>query len=159
MQKPPTYFCESSPQPRKHTMWFAGNDFTGGQAQIFKCVTITHLLIQRALKFLVSSNMYCIYFFCFRRHILQFAEGTLEKLYEKLLQCDSRLHELSRRSFPNPSSPFFDIISIDPQIHPLVVDSHNISNPSQQFAPYLSISPSVDSINSIYSLPRSTAGI
>lgn len=43
----------------------------------------------------------------FRRHYVRFPPGTLDKHYEKLLQCDHRLLELSRRPFPQIGSPYF----------------------------------------------------
>ncbi|XP_043721158.1 uncharacterized protein LOC122668687, partial [Telopea speciosissima] len=73
----PMFFRESNPQPRKHTLWQTAPDFTGGQAPIY------------------------------RRHYVQFPEGTLEKHYEKLLQCDNRLLMLSKKPFPTLNSPYF----------------------------------------------------
>ncbi|XP_049933807.1 uncharacterized protein LOC116255314 isoform X1 [Nymphaea colorata] len=78
LSKVPHFFSETKPQPRKHTLWQAANDFTGGQAVTY------------------------------RRHLIQFAEGTLEKHYEKMLQCDSRLHMLSKANFPSSVSPYFE---------------------------------------------------
>ncbi|KAK9115150.1 hypothetical protein Syun_021947 [Stephania yunnanensis] len=69
---------ESDPQPRKHTIWHATPDFTGGQA---------------------SVN---------RMHWIQFRKGELEKHYEKLLQCDKRLLMLSQKPFPYYDPPLFD---------------------------------------------------
>ena len=48
--------------------------------------------------------MQCV--FC-RRHYVKFPPGTLDKHYEKLLQCDNRLFELSKRPFPGLASPYF----------------------------------------------------
>ncbi|KAJ8771824.1 hypothetical protein K2173_027001 [Erythroxylum novogranatense] len=74
----PNFFMEVDPQPRKHTIWSSTSDFTGGEA------------------------CHC------RRHCLVFSPGTLEKHYQKLLQCDDRLRELSKKPFPNMSrSPNF----------------------------------------------------
>nr|DAD28134.1 TPA_asm: hypothetical protein HUJ06_029602 [Nelumbo nucifera] len=75
LTRPPLFFKETNPQPRKHTLWQLASDFTGGQAPIF------------------------------RRHFLQFPEGTLEKHYEKILQCDNRLLMLSQRPFPDLTRP------------------------------------------------------
>ncbi|KAL5700904.1 hypothetical protein ACHQM5_026303 [Ranunculus cassubicifolius] len=73
-------FCrETPPQPRKHTSWHPTSDFTGGEAPKY------------------------------RRHYLQFEEGTLQPHYEKLLQCDKRLFTLSRQPFPVNESPYFSI--------------------------------------------------
>ncbi|XP_020275117.1 uncharacterized protein LOC109849670 [Asparagus officinalis] len=143
LEKPPMYFRESSPQPRRHTMWVSGNDFTEGQAQIY------------------------------RRHILQFPEGTLEKHYEKLLQCDPRLYELSQRPFPDLNSPFFDMIPIKQNIYyqqsgnlfqtqqvlhrvPLIANTSLISSPSRHTVPYQSTSSSINALNSVYSFPMGT---
>ncbi|XP_002960999.2 uncharacterized protein LOC9641488 [Selaginella moellendorffii] len=65
VSRPPLFFKETNPQPRKHTLWEATSDFTGGEATICK------------------------------RHVLQFPEGVLNKHYEKLLQCDARLKALA----------------------------------------------------------------
>ncbi|KAF8401339.1 hypothetical protein HHK36_012273 [Tetracentron sinense] len=73
----PLFFRETDPQPRKHTLWQATSDFTGGEAPVY------------------------------RRHLLQFPVGTLDKHYEKLLQCDDRLFMLSQRPFPTQNSPYF----------------------------------------------------
>ncbi|KAL1809483.1 hypothetical protein ACET3Z_026473 [Daucus carota] len=78
LKHPPTYFLETNPQPRKHTLWQTASDFTGGQAPSF------------------------------RRHFISFPPGILDKHYEKLLQCDQRLLELSRKTFPTLPHPYFD---------------------------------------------------
>ncbi|CAK9153677.1 unnamed protein product [Ilex paraguariensis] len=77
LNQPPLFFQETIPQPRKHTLWKQGSDFTGGQAPI-----------------------------C-RRHYVMFPPGALDKHYEKLLQCDQRLLMLSQRPFPSQESPYF----------------------------------------------------
>ncbi|KAF8390481.1 hypothetical protein HHK36_025007 [Tetracentron sinense] len=77
--QPPLFFQETNPQPRKHSLWKATVDFTAGQASIF------------------------------RRHFLQFPQGTLQKHYAKLLQLDNRLSLLSKNPFPTFVSPFFGI--------------------------------------------------
>jgi hypothetical protein len=64
VSRPPLFFKETNPQPRKHTLWQATTDFTGGQASICKV------------------------------HYLQFPEGVLNRHYEKLVQCDPRLKAL-----------------------------------------------------------------
>ncbi|KAK3031240.1 hypothetical protein RJ639_036895 [Escallonia herrerae] len=43
----------------------------------------------------------------YRRHHALFPAGSLDKHYEKLLQCDHRLLMLSQKSFPSQGSPFF----------------------------------------------------
>ena len=62
---------------RKHTLWQATSDFTGGQATI-----------------------------C-RRHFLQCPHGLLNRHYEKLIQCDPRLNLLTKKAFLSESSPCF----------------------------------------------------
>ncbi|KAK4406750.1 Peptide chain release factor PrfB2, chloroplastic [Sesamum angolense] len=61
----PSFFGETNPQPRKHTIWQISSDFTQGQASIF------------------------------RIHTILFPPGVLNSHYEKLLSCDRRLLELS----------------------------------------------------------------
>lgn len=78
LSRPPMFFKESNPQPRKHTIWQATYDFTGGQATIY------------------------------RRHFLQFPEGVLDKNYESLIQSDARLNILSNKDLESTDSPFFD---------------------------------------------------
>lgn len=46
-------------------------------------------------------------FFCGRIHLVKFPPGTLDKHYEKLLQCDDHLWELSQSPFPSLNSPYF----------------------------------------------------
>ncbi|KAA8536756.1 hypothetical protein F0562_029234 [Nyssa sinensis] len=77
LNQPPLFYRETNPQPRKHTLWQQASDFTGGQAPI-----------------------------C-RRHYVKFPPGTLDKHYEKLLQCDQRLHMISQKPFPSLDSPYF----------------------------------------------------
>lgn len=78
VSRPPLFFRETNPQPRKHTLWQATSDFTGGQATI-----------------------------C-RRHFLQCPHGLLNRHYEKLIQCDPRLNLLSKKAFLSEASPNFD---------------------------------------------------
>ncbi|XP_043707425.1 uncharacterized protein LOC122656828 isoform X2 [Telopea speciosissima] len=77
LMRVPHFFREKNPQPRKHTQWKATMDFTGGQASTF------------------------------RRHFLQFPQGTLLKHYEKLLQLDNRLFSLSKKPYPSSDSLIF----------------------------------------------------
>ncbi|KAF2288325.1 hypothetical protein GH714_006021 [Hevea brasiliensis] len=78
LNQPPTFHEEIDPQPRKHTIWRLTSDFTGRQASA-----------------------------C-RRHYLMFPPGSLDKHYEKLMHCDSRLYELSKKPFPSLQSPYFE---------------------------------------------------
>ncbi|CAA2972665.1 Solanesyl diphosphate synthase 2, chloroplastic [Olea europaea subsp. europaea] len=109
LSQPPAFYCESEPQPRKHSAWVPSVDFTGGQASIW------------------------------RRHYLQFAPKTLDKPYEMLLRNDERLFALSHEPFPSQESIFFDPSNIPlseflSQIYPLpvtmapqVIPSHSTS--------------------------------
>ncbi|XP_022872928.1 uncharacterized protein LOC111391881 isoform X1 [Olea europaea var. sylvestris] len=83
LNQPPLFYCETDPQPRKHSAWKPWFDFTGGQASFW------------------------------RRHYVQFAPKTLDKHYQKLLQSDERLFSLSHELFPSQESTFysFDTIS------------------------------------------------
>ncbi|XP_042049014.1 uncharacterized protein LOC121794754 [Salvia splendens] len=74
LAKPPLFFREIPPQPKKHSNWEPVDDFTGGQAQL------------------------CM------RHEATFPPGVLDKHYEKLLVHDERLAVLSRRLFQTHES-------------------------------------------------------
>ncbi|KAL3620659.1 hypothetical protein CASFOL_035571 [Castilleja foliolosa] len=78
LNQPPSFYQEINPQPRKHTLWQQASDFTGGQAPIW------------------------------RIHYVRFPTGVLNKHYEKLLQCDQRLFDLSQKPFPSHGSPYFN---------------------------------------------------
>ncbi|XP_075489248.1 uncharacterized protein LOC142528076 [Primulina tabacum] len=76
---PPSFYRESSPQPKKHTLWHQISDFTGGHQ---------------------ASNC--------RRHLVIFPPGIFEKHYENLLRYSPSLYALSLKPFPSSRSPFFD---------------------------------------------------
>ncbi|XP_024971585.1 uncharacterized protein LOC112510411 [Cynara cardunculus var. scolymus] len=78
LTRQPLFFRETNPQPRKHTLWQATSDFTGGQASLH------------------------------RRHCLQCPQGSLGKHYEKLIQCDPRLNFLSQQAEVTLESPYFE---------------------------------------------------
>ncbi|XP_016503628.2 uncharacterized protein LOC107821696 [Nicotiana tabacum] len=78
LNQPPSFYRETNPQPRKHTLWQQTSDFTGGQAPTY------------------------------RRHWVRFPPGVLDKHYEKLLHYDARLNELSKQPFPSQLSPYFE---------------------------------------------------
>ncbi|KAH7674927.1 hypothetical protein IHE45_08G104700 [Dioscorea alata] len=78
LARQPLFFRETNPQPRKHTLWQATSDFTGGQASIH------------------------------RRHFLQCPQGLLGKHFEKLIQCDPRLYSLSQKAEIIIESPYFE---------------------------------------------------
>ncbi|KAI3715086.1 hypothetical protein L6452_22053 [Arctium lappa] len=85
--KQPLFFRETDPQPRKHTLWQATSDFTNGEASTY------------------------------RQHYLQCAQGILNKHYEKLIQCDTRLNFLSQQLDTVLDLPFAAEASIkDPNI-------------------------------------------
>ncbi|KAH6826460.1 ATP-dependent DNA helicase [Perilla frutescens var. hirtella] len=62
--KPPLFFREIKPQPRKHTNWQEAGDFTQGHALLY------------------------------RTHYATFPPGVLDTHYHKLLQCDQHLSQL-----------------------------------------------------------------
>jgi len=78
LARPPLFFKETDPQPRKHTLWQATSDFTGGQASMH------------------------------RRHFLQCPSTLLSKNFEKLIQCDQRLFQLSHQPEIILDSPLFE---------------------------------------------------
>ncbi|XP_042506473.1 uncharacterized protein LOC122082770 isoform X2 [Macadamia integrifolia] len=78
LSRQPLFFKETNPQPRKHTLWQATSDFTGGQASLH------------------------------RRHFLQCPQGLLNKHFEKLIQCDPRLNLLSQQPEITLDCPFFE---------------------------------------------------
>ncbi|XAR66722.1 hypothetical protein NMG60_11013042 [Bertholletia excelsa] len=78
LARPPLFFREINPQPRKHTLWQATADFTDGQATVH------------------------------RQHFLQCTQGILNKHYEKLIQCDTRLNLVSRQPEIVLGSPYFE---------------------------------------------------
>jgi len=80
--KPPRFFREINPQPKKNTMWTATSDFTRGQAS-------TH-----------------------KRHIANFGKQVLRKHYEKLLQSDLRIKQLTEQGIGHPVDLTFQGISL-----------------------------------------------
>ncbi|XP_030461645.1 uncharacterized protein LOC115681736 [Syzygium oleosum] len=78
LARQPLFFRETNPQPRKHTLWQPTSDFTNGQASIH------------------------------RHHFLQCPQGLLGRHFEKLIQCDPRLHFLSQQPEIAVDSPYFD---------------------------------------------------
>ncbi|KAB1213605.1 hypothetical protein CJ030_MR5G012387 [Morella rubra] len=78
LDKPPKFYKEIDPQPRKHPTWNDIPDFTNGEALIN------------------------------RMHYVTFPPGVLDKHYEKLLQSDSQLSMLSQMSFPSQSFLYFE---------------------------------------------------
>ncbi|KAJ6934361.1 hypothetical protein NC651_009411 [Populus alba x Populus x berolinensis] len=78
LARQPLFFRETNPQPRKHTLWQATSDFTGGQASIH------------------------------RQHFLHCQQGFMGKHFEKLIQCDPRLNFLSQQQEIILESPYFE---------------------------------------------------
>ncbi|CAH9092123.1 unnamed protein product [Cuscuta epithymum] len=78
LARQPLFFRETNPQPRKHTLWQAASDFTGGQASTY------------------------------RRHYLQCPQGLLGRHFEKLIQCDPRLNFLSQQAEIKLDTPYFE---------------------------------------------------
>ncbi|XP_075666748.1 uncharacterized protein LOC142636416 isoform X1 [Castanea sativa] len=78
LSRRPLFFREANPQPRKHTLWQASSDFTGGQASVY------------------------------RRHFLQCPQGMLGKHFEKLIQCNPRLSFLSQQPEIVLECPYFE---------------------------------------------------
>ncbi|KAL6861903.1 hypothetical protein ACP4OV_017603 [Aristida adscensionis] len=78
LARPPLFFKETDPQPRKHTLWQATSDFTGGQASMH------------------------------RHHFLQCSPSLLSKNFEKLIQCDQRLSQLSQQPDIMLDPPVFE---------------------------------------------------
>ncbi|KAK8952920.1 hypothetical protein KSP40_PGU012146 [Platanthera guangdongensis] len=81
----PLFFRETNPQPRKHTLWQATSDFTGGQASIH------------------------------RRHFLQCHQGLLTRHFDKLIQCDPRLKTLNQQPEIALESSCFEPSCLDDQ--------------------------------------------
>ncbi|XAR59491.1 hypothetical protein NMG60_11015346 [Bertholletia excelsa] len=77
LNEPPLFFRETNPLPQRHTIWKEASDFTGGEA--LKC----------------------------REHYALFPPGHFHTHFQKLMQSDSRLFELSKKPFPLRSSPYF----------------------------------------------------
>ncbi|KAG8363896.1 hypothetical protein BUALT_Bualt19G0070200 [Buddleja alternifolia] len=77
LNQPPVFQREINPQPKKHTVWQHASDFTHGQATTW------------------------------RRHYVSFPPGILDKHYERLLQCDERLLDISRKPFPSQEHACF----------------------------------------------------
>ncbi|KAJ6393007.1 hypothetical protein OIU77_022477 [Salix suchowensis] len=118
LARQPLFFRETNPQPRKHTLWQATSDFTGGQASI-------HSFLNLFLHFSywIWSTDGSIYIllcpsdvegspFLFKtsdimRHFLQCPQGFMGKHYEKLIQCDPRLNFLSQQLEIILESPYF----------------------------------------------------
>lgn len=56
----------------------------------------------------VLSYISDLVIFCCRRHYLECPQGLLGKQFEKLTQCDPRLHSLSQQGEITLDSPYFE---------------------------------------------------
>ncbi|CAI9764229.1 unnamed protein product [Fraxinus pennsylvanica] len=99
LNQPPLFYCETDPQPRKHSVWKPSIDFTGGQASIW------------------------------RRHYVQFAPKTLDKHYQRLLHNDERLFSLSHELFPSQESTFFSFDTISEFLPRMLYPYQNYTPP------------------------------
>lgn len=86
LERPPLFFQEVNPQPKKHTNWNQCADFTNNQASLI------------------------------RKHKLIFGPGVLEKHYNKILQADSKLNYISQHPFPYQASMYFNEIHFSDQL-------------------------------------------
>ncbi|KAI4982639.1 hypothetical protein ZWY2020_023131 [Hordeum vulgare] len=102
LSRPPIFFEETDPQPRKHTLWQIAPDFTSGQASMH------------------------------RRHTLRCSSSLLSKFFEKLIQCDERLNELSRQPITISDSPFIGTVSS------IFGNPNESDGPSSMFAHHVS---------------------
>ncbi|KAI3793115.1 hypothetical protein L1987_35729 [Smallanthus sonchifolius] len=103
--KQPRFYKEIDPQPRKHTIWQPTSDFTGGEAST-----------------------------CWK-HYLQCSQGVLNKHYEKLIQCDTRLNFLSQQVDTFLDSPFAAKDSIK---DPNVLNNNDSNQPEMSKGPVVS---------------------
>ncbi|KAJ4754986.1 ATP-dependent DNA helicase [Rhynchospora pubera] len=78
LSRQPLFSRETTPTPRKHTLWQPTSDFTGGQATTY------------------------------RRHYLECPQGLMSRHFEKLVRCDPRLSSLSQQPSINLENPFFE---------------------------------------------------
>ncbi|KAG6494552.1 hypothetical protein ZIOFF_049592 [Zingiber officinale] len=131
LARPPLFFREIDPQPRKHIQWQATQDFTNGQA--------------------------CIH----RRHILQCPQTSLRMNFEKLINCDPHLKLLSQQPDLILESPYFDpllnqqpdIILDSPYFDPLLNQQPDIILESPYFDPLFSQQPDII-LESPYFVPQ-----
>ncbi|CAL9204661.1 unnamed protein product [Musa hybrid cultivar] len=80
LKKPPQLFELVSSDPRRHPMWQPIPDFTEDQSRLY------------------------------RRHHLEFREGSFRKPYDKLLLENKHLFKLSHNLFENDMSPHFGVV-------------------------------------------------
>ncbi|KAE8653342.1 hypothetical protein Csa_007445 [Cucumis sativus] len=109
LNHPPKFYKEIEPEPRKHTQWTDGSDFTEGQAYVN------------------------------RRHCIVFPPKVLDKHYEKLKDKDKHLFELSRRPFPTLHFSYFSSeVAFNNQISSIIQFEDIMFNQIPSFPPHLS---------------------
>ncbi|XP_047080364.1 uncharacterized protein LOC124691132 [Lolium rigidum] len=108
LSRPPIFFQETNPQPRKHTLWQPAADFTGGQASMH------------------------------RRHILRCTSSLLSKNFDKIVQSDQRLYQLSQQPVIILDSPVYESRS---SIFENPTESDGPSTKFPHFAPPHVVSP------------------
>jgi len=58
LNRPPSFYEESTPIPRQHTIWNISSDFTGGQALNYRFVFFFFLIFETSLLTLgISSSV------------------------------------------------------------------------------------------------------
>ncbi|KAG6421457.1 hypothetical protein SASPL_118010 [Salvia splendens] len=93
LARQPLFYRETNPQPRKHTLWQATSDFTGGQASLCR---------------IEDCGLQSVWRPPWRQHFLECPQGLLGKHFEKLIQCDPRLNFLSQQGETKLESPYFE---------------------------------------------------
>jgi hypothetical protein len=105
LSRPPLFFRETNPQPRKHTLWQATSDFTGGQASMY------------------------------RVHFIQCPQGMMNKHMEKLVHCDPRLQSLSQQNDFALDNLYFEKCSIFEDTEDIKCQKFEHKNDDNQLAP------------------------
>jgi len=60
LSRRPLFFRETNPQPRKHTLWQASSDFTGGQASVYRYFIFIKLTI---FYYYLTQTYDCVFIF------------------------------------------------------------------------------------------------
>ncbi|THG02836.1 hypothetical protein TEA_027831 [Camellia sinensis var. sinensis] len=133
LARPPHFFKETNPQPRKHTLWQATADFTDGQAIMHRhqWAQLFHGVVSFGVQIQIHETNPTLLDNCsptgkvsrhhskglirnkrvheiMVQHFLQCTQGLLNKHYEKLIQCDMHLNLVSRQPEMVLDSPYFD---------------------------------------------------
>lgn len=56
LARPPIFFMETNPQPKKHTVWQATSDFTYGQASDYRYILFYHLICGSGLMLYIGVD-------------------------------------------------------------------------------------------------------